>query len=160
MICLSQWFSMVCLWLYCTCTVSDFDDNSNYYHGNFNTDVYNQYDENYQIQQHHQEIRNLYAQKNISTQQNLYSSAQKDNQGISFSSCDFCFEILLLFLRMFCFDYTISPLKHLIDFFTAEILNRQLQSQHSNTEKPITAWKHWIDSLIVARITERTILDG
>ena len=73
--------------------ISDFDDNSNYYHGNFNTDVYNQYDENYQIQQHHQEIRNLYAQKNISTQQNLYSSAQKDNQGISFSSCDLCFEI-------------------------------------------------------------------
>lgn len=93
----------------------DFDDNSNYYHGNFNTDVYNQYDENYQIQQHHQEIRNLYAQKNISTQQNLYPSAQKDNQG---SGGGFAGQEELHLPLGWTIDWTVRGRKYYIDHNT------------------------------------------
>ncbi|XP_052058330.1 uncharacterized protein LOC127698730 isoform X1 [Mytilus californianus] len=96
----------------------DFDDNSNYYHGNFNTEAYSQYDENYQIQQHHQEIRNLYAQKNMSTQQNLYTSAQRDNPiTVTSASGGFCGQDMLL-PHGWTIDWTVRGRKYYIDHNT------------------------------------------
>lgn len=95
----------------------DFDDNSNYYHSNFNADVYNQNDENYQIQQHHQEIRNLYAQKNLSAQKSLYSSAPKDNT-VSTASSGFAGQEELPLPLGWTIDWTVRGRKYYIDHNT------------------------------------------